>query len=172
VVPDLLRPGLALVVCGINPGLWSGWHGHHFAGPANRLWPALHRAGITPRRLAASDREELLDLGVGITNLVPRTTAVASELSTAELREGAERVRGLVAALRPGAVAVLGMGAYRTAFRDPRAPLGRQDGGLAGRPLWVLPNPSGLQQRYTVDEIAEGLAAAYREGRRGITADA
>lgn len=169
-VPDLLAEGMTLLVCGINPGLWSGWHGHHFAGPANRLWPALHRAGITPRRLAAAEREELLGLGVGITNLVPRTTAVASELSSAELREGADRLRTLVGDHRPGAVAVLGMTAYRTAFRDPGAPMGRQDAPLAGVPVWVLPNPSGLQARYGVDQIAALLRDAFADGARRVAA--
>lgn len=167
VVPDMLEPGLRLLICGINPGLWSGWSGHHFAGPANRLWPALERAGITPRRLQASERAELLQLGVGLTNLVARTTAQAAEVSTAELREGATRLTGVVARHHPGAVAVLGMGAYRTAFRRPDAPLGRQSESLAGRPVWVLPNPSGLQVRYGIDDIARLLREAYDHDDRG-----
>lgn len=163
-IPDLVRPGLRLLICGINPGLWSGHTGHHFAGPANRLWPALERAGITPRRLRAHEREELLERGVGITNLVARTSALASDLTTAELRDGAERLERLVAEIAPRAVAVLGMGAYRTAFRRPRAPLGRQETTLAGVPLWVLPNPSGLQQRYGVEVVSDLLRDAYAHG--------
>lgn len=163
-IPDLVAEGLHLLICGINPGLWSGYTGHHFAGPANRLWPALERAGITPRRLVAAERDELLARGVGITNLVGRTSALASDLTTAELRAGGVRLEGLVADIRPGAVAILGMGAYRTAFRRPRAPLGRQEVDLAGTPLWVLPNPSGLQQRYGVDVVADLLREAYTAG--------
>ena len=104
----------------------------------------------------------LPSLGIGITNLVARTTAAASELSAGELRDGAVTLERRVRRLRPGAVAVVGMQAYRTAFRRPRAGMGRQDEDLAGAGLWVLPNPSGLQARY---QLAE-MVAAYAELRR------
>jgi len=167
-VPDLLGDRPALLVCGINPGLWSGWSGHHFAGPGNRLWPALERAGITPRRLRPHETDDLVGCGVGITNLVHRTTARADEVGRDELRAGAARLEDLVARVRPGAVVVLGMGAYRTAFARPRAGLGRQDEAVGGRPLWVAPNPSGLQARYGLPEIAAVLAAAHAEGLRAL----
>lgn len=165
-MPDVVADGLRLLLCGINPGLWSGWSGHHFARPGNRFWPALHRAGLTPRVLDPAEEGLLPALGIGITNLVPRTTAAAAELGADELRLGARRLEALVARHRPGAVAVLGMGAYRTAFGRPRASLGRQPEPLAGAPLWVVPNPSGLQARYGLDEIAALLAEAWREGGR------
>lgn len=164
VVPDVVADGLALLVCGINPGLWTAWAGHHFARPGNRFWTALHRAGITPRVLRPDQERELLELGVGITNMVPRTTPAASELRRDEIVAGGARLTRLVGRRRPGAVAVLGAGAYRTAFGDPRAPLGRQSRPLAGAPVWVVPNPSGLQARYGVDEIAALLRAAWDEG--------
>lgn len=160
-IPDNVGPGLRLLLCGINPGLWSGWSGHHFAGPANRLWPALERAGITPSRLTAADGALLREVGVGITNLVPRTTATAAEVTRDELRAGGQRLQDLVEQIAPAAVAVLGMGAYRVAFACPDAALGRQPTLLAGRPVWLLPNPSGLQARYGVDVIAELLREAY-----------
>jgi double-stranded uracil-DNA glycosylase len=166
-VPDVVADGLRLLLCGINPGLWSGWSGHHFARPGNRFWPALHRAGLTPRVLDPAEEGLLPALGIGITNLVPRTTAAAAELGADELRRGARRLEALVARHRPGAVAVLGMGAYRTAFGRPRATLGRQPEPLAGAPLWVVPNPSGLQARYGLDEIAGLLAEAWRAPRNG-----
>jgi TDG/mug DNA glycosylase family protein len=162
-VPDVVAPGLRLLICGINPGVVSGETGHHFARPGNRFWPALERAGITPRRLRPDEQHLLPALGVGVTNLVARTTAAATEVTPAELREGADRLRALVADLRPRAVAVLGMGAYRTAFRAPRAPIGRQADDLEGAALWVLPNPSGLQARYGTEEIAAGLRAAWQD---------
>jgi TDG/mug DNA glycosylase family protein len=165
-VPDVVADGLRLLVCGINPGLWSGWSGHHFARPGNRFWPALHRAGLTPRVLDPAEEGLLPALGIGITNLVPRTTAAAAELGADELRRGARRLEALVARRRPGAVAVLGLGAYRTAFGRPRAGPGRQPEPLVGAPLWAVPNPSGLQARYGVDEIAALLAEAWEEGGR------
>lgn len=163
-IPDRVAPGLRLVLCGINPGLWSGHTGHHFAGPGNRLWPALEAAGITPGRLAAADADRLLERGVGITNLVMRTTATAAEVTRAELVAGGARLEALAERIRPGAVAVLGMGAYRQAFGVPDATLGRRPECLGGAPVWLLPNPSGLQARYGVDVIAALLAEAYAAG--------
>src|SRR5690242_19442585 len=87
-IPDVIAPGLRVLFCGINPSLYSGATGYHFARRGNRFWPALHASGFTPRRLDPSEQEELLDYGLGITNLVPRATVRADELSRAELREG------------------------------------------------------------------------------------
>jgi TDG/mug DNA glycosylase family protein len=165
-VPDVVADGLRLLVCGINPGLWSGWSGHHFARPGNRFWRALHAAGLTPEVLAPGDDAALLAHGIGITNLVHRTTAAASELAPAELRAGARRLELLVTRRRPGAVAVLGVQAYRIAFERPRAAVGRQDEPVGGRPVWVVPNPSGLQAHYGLAAIAALLRAAGEEGHR------
>lgn len=163
-VPDLVAPRLPLLVCGINPGLWSGYRGLHFAGPGNRLWPALALAGITTRRLAPAETAALLEAGVGITNLVARSTATAAELAPDELRAGRARLEALVARLAPGALAMLGLGAYRTAFGRRAAGLGRQEEPVAGVPVWVAPNPSGLQARYGVEVIAGVLREAHAEG--------
>jgi TDG/mug DNA glycosylase family protein len=152
---------------GINPGLWTAWSGHHFARPGNRFWVALHAAGLTPRVLDPAEQGDLLALGIGITNLVPRTTAAAAELTPAELRAGGERLAALVARHRIRTVAILGMGAYRTAFGRPRAPMGRQPEPLGGAALWVVPNPSGLQARYGVDEIAALLREAWEAASPG-----
>lgn len=161
-VPDVLAPGLRVLFVGINPGLYSGATGHHFARPGNRFWPVLHRAGFTPRVLAPWEERELLDLGLGITNLVHRATATAAELDASELRAGVRELHVKVAALAPRWVAVLGVGAYRTAFARPRAVVGGQPERLAGSGVWVLPNPSGLNAHYQLDD----LAAAYAELRR------
>jgi TDG/mug DNA glycosylase family protein len=163
-VPDVVADGLRLLVCGINPGLWSAWSGHHFAGPGNRFWPALHLAGLTPRVLAPWEEQRLLDHGVGVTNMVARATASAAELAAAEVRAGRRRLEDLVDRHRPGAVAVMGMGAYRTAFGEPSAALGRQEHGICGVPAWVLPNPSGLQARYGLETIAALLRQASSDG--------
>ncbi|HSV66505.1 MAG TPA: G/U mismatch-specific DNA glycosylase [Mycobacteriales bacterium] len=156
-IPDVVGPGLAVLFCGINPGLWSGATGHHFARPGNRFWPALHLAGFTPRRLRPDEQDLLPTYGLGITNLVSRATARAAELSAAELRAGGEVLAGLVGRLCPGVVAVVGVTAYRTAFDRPNAAVGPQPVKLAGAPLWVLPNPSGLNAHYTLDGIAAEL---------------
>jgi TDG/mug DNA glycosylase family protein len=149
---------------GINPGLYSGATGHHFARPGNRFWPALHGAGLTPQLLQPDETDELLALGIGITNLVNRTTATAAELDPAELRAGAARLRETIAALRPATVAILGVTAYRTAFDQPKAGLGRQPVALGDSVLWLLPNPSGLNAHYQLPE----LIALFREVRESL----
>jgi TDG/mug DNA glycosylase family protein len=164
-VPDLVGDTPPrLVFVGINPGLWTAATGTHFAHPGNRFYPALHRAGITPRELdrvaglSDADRRELTDRGIAITNVVRRATAKASELTDDELRAGgAELVRRLEA-WRPAVVAIAGVTAYRTAFGARAASVGRQEAPLAGAELWVVPNPSGLNAHETTDT----LAARYR----------
>ena len=147
-VPDLVAPGLRVLLVGINPSLWTGWSGFHFGRPSNRLWPTLHEAGFTDRRLRPEDTDALLAAGIGITNLVNRATARADELTDDEIRAGQPRLAETVRTWRPRAVAVLGITAYRTAFRRPRATVGPQPEPLEGAALWVLPNPSGLNAHY------------------------
>jgi double-stranded uracil-DNA glycosylase len=158
-VPDVLGPDLDVVFVGINPGLWSGAVGHHFARPGNRFWKALHRSGFTDRLLAAEEDAALLGWHLGVTNLVARTTATAAELSTDELRLGARRLGERLAPLRPRFVAVLGIGAYRAGFGRPRATLGPQEEDLRGSPLWVLPNPSGLNAHHQLADLTERFRA-------------
>ena len=158
-IPDLVRPDLRVLLVGINPSLWSGWSGRHFGRPSNRLWPTLHEAGFTARRLRPEDTGELLIAGIGITNLVNRATARADELTDEEIRAGVPRLEKLVARLRPRSVAVLGVTAYRTAFRRPRARVGRQAETLDGSALWVLPNPSGLNAHYQQPALTAEYAA-------------
>jgi double-stranded uracil-DNA glycosylase len=152
-IPDVLGPGLDVVFVGINPGLWSGAVGHHFARPGNRFWKALHGSGFTDRILSPLEDASLLERNLGVTNLVARTTATAVELSAEELRLGAVRLGGRLEPLRPRFVAVLGIGAYRTGFGLPRATLGPQEEDLGGARLWVLPNPSGLNAHYQLPEL-------------------
>ena len=159
VVPDLVRPGLPVLLCGINPSLWSGAVGLHFASPSNRLWPTLHAAGWTPRRLHPSETDAVLDAGLGITNLVPRATARADELDDDELREGLPRVAALAERVAPRWVAFLGMTAYRTAAGDRRAAVGPQERRLGPAGVWLLPNPSGLNASWQLPRLAEAYAA-------------
>ncbi|WP_051836053.1 G/U mismatch-specific DNA glycosylase [Streptomyces sp. NRRL WC-3742] len=154
-IADVTGPNLKVLFCGINPGLWSGATGHHFARPGNRFWPALHRSGFTPRLLRPEEQGELPALGLGITNVAPRTTAKADELTAEELREGGAALTARVLRLRPRVLAVLGIGAYRTAFGRRKAAIGRQPEGIGDTEVWVLPNPSGLNAHYTLDALAE-----------------
>jgi TDG/mug DNA glycosylase family protein len=156
-VPDLIDIGLDVLFCGINPGLYSGATRHHFARPGNRFWPALHRAGFTPRLFTPREEEVLLSHGLGITNLVARATAAASELTDDELRAGRRRLERKVRRYRPRWVAVVGIGAYRIAFRRPRAVAGRQPEQLGSTGVWVLPNPSGLNANHQIADLARAF---------------
>ncbi len=161
-IPDVVAPGLAVLFSGINPGLYSAATGHHFARPGNRFWPALHRSGFTPRQLRPDEQEELLGYGLGITNVADRATARADELSTAELVAGAERLTAKVLRFRPRWLAVVGVTAYRTAFRRPKASFGAQMETIGATRIWVLPNPSGLNASWTTPRLAE----AFQDLRR------
>jgi TDG/mug DNA glycosylase family protein len=161
-VPDVLAPGLRVLFCGINPGLWSAAVGHHFARPGNRFWKALHLAGFTDRLLAPDEEPELLRRGLGITNLVDRATATAAALTPEELHAGAHRLAAKVHSAHPQLVAVLGVGAYRTAFAKPRATVGPQPDPIGGATAWVLPNPSGLNAHYQLPALAEAFAELRR----------
>ncbi len=161
-VPDLVGPGMRVLLCGINPSLWSGAVGLHFARPANRLWATLHLAGFTSRRLHPSETGELLAAGIGVTNLVHEATARAEEVSTEQLKAGVAPLTALVERWQPGCVAFLGLSAYRTGFGRPRATVGRQPEPLGPAAVWLLPNPSGLNAHYQQPE----LTAAYAELRR------
>ncbi|MGQ0640877.1 MAG: G/U mismatch-specific DNA glycosylase [Gemmatimonadaceae bacterium] len=152
-VPDLLAPGLSVVFCGINPGLYSAATGHHFARPGNRFWPALHRAGFTPRQLAPDEERELLKLGYGMTMVVRRGTATAAQLSNDEYVAGARALVRKVRKYRPRMLAVLGVGAYRAAFARPKAALGLQPERIGETELWLLPNPSGLNANYQLADL-------------------
>jgi len=160
-IPDVIAPGLRVLFCGINPSLYSGATGYHFARPGNRFWPALHAGGFTPRRLDPSEQSELPEYGVGITNVVARATARADELSDAELREGGVVLARKVARYRPRWLAVVGITAYRAAFRQPKAKVGDQPDSIGGAAVWVLPNPSGLNAHWTAATLADEFAALH-----------
>lgn len=166
-VPDLVAPGLRVLLCGINPSLWSGAVGLHFARPANRLWATLHLAGFTDRRLHPSETGELLAAGIGVTNLVHEATARADEVSPDQLRAGVGRLTELVTRWAPAYVAFLGLSAYRIGFVRPKAAIGPQAEQLGSARIWLLPNPSGLNAHYQQPE----LTAAYAELRRAAYDD-
>ena len=166
-IPDVLPAKgepFRVLFCGINPGLYSAATGWHFARPGNRFWPALHQSGFTPRQLKPSEQDELAGYGLGITNIAPRATAQAAELTPAELRDGAARLLALIDARRPRVVAIAGVTAYRTAFALPKAIIGPQPEPLGTARLWILPNPSGLNAHETVLSLAD----RFRELRKAI----
>jgi TDG/mug DNA glycosylase family protein len=163
-VPDVIADDLRVLFCGINPGLYSAWSGHHFARPGNRFWPALHIGGFTKRLLRPSEERELLSTGCGITNIAARASASADELAPAELVAGGRKLVGRVRRRQPRFLAVLGVGAYRVAFGRPKAGLGLQTERIGETQIWVLPNPSGLNAHFQVADLgalfAELLIAA------------
>ena len=171
-VSDVIAAGLDVLFCGINPGLYSGATGHHFARPGNRFWPALHLSGFTDRLLEPFEERELLAHGVGVTNLVARATAQAGELTDDELRRGARRLTRKLLEFEPRYLAVLGVSAFRTGFGKPHAAVGPQNESIGNTRLWVLPNPSGLNAHYQLPALTEefrrllGSARPDYDGRR------
>ncbi|HEV8606253.1 MAG TPA: G/U mismatch-specific DNA glycosylase [Tepidisphaeraceae bacterium] len=154
-VPDLIRPNLDVLFVGINPGLYTAAVGHHFARPGNRFWPAMHKGGFTPHRFSPFDSAQLLDLNLGITNMCPRPTAMAHQLSTHELRAGARALTRKVLRHTPRFIAVIGITSYRIAFNRKEAVLGLQNQTIGDTRIWVLPNPSGLNAHYQVSDLAK-----------------
>ncbi len=157
-IKDVLAPGLRVVFVGINPGLYSGAVGHHFARPGNRFWKTLHKAGFTDRELSPFEDRQLLRYGVGVTNLVARTTRAAEELTPEELALGARRLERKICQIRPKVVAFVGVTAYRTAFRRPKASIGPQPEGLCAARIWVLPNTSGRTAAYRPADFVKTFA--------------
>ena len=152
-VPDVIAPHLRVLFCGINPGLYTAAVGHHFARPGNRFWPALHKSGFTDRLLSPFEERELLKSGLGITNIVAHATASASELTKEDFVKGGRALRSKIRRYRPGIVAILGVGAYRQAFGQPKASVGEQPKQIHSARIWVLPNPSGLNANYQLPEL-------------------
>jgi len=150
-VRDVIAPDLRVLFCGINPGLYTAAIGHHFGRPGNRFWTVLHLSRFTDRLLSPFEERALLDLDLGITNIVNKATRVAEELTLDELRAGARVLERKVRRNHPRALAVLGLGAYRVAFARPRASVGRQPETIGDTALWVLPNPSGRTASYQMD---------------------
>jgi double-stranded uracil-DNA glycosylase len=156
-IPDIIAPGLRVLFAGINPGLYSAAAGYHFARPGNRFWPALHQSGFTPRQLQPSEQDQLLSLGLGITNVAPRATARAAELSPAELRAGAQVLTAKTIEFAPRWLAVVGVTAYRTAFGRLDAVVGPQLDRIGSARVWVLPNPSGLNASWPTPKLIEAF---------------
>jgi len=158
-LPDIITPGLSVLFSGINPGLHAATTGRHFAGRSNRFWQTLHLAGFTPERLRPEDDMRLLDYGCGLTTVVARPTVTAAEVSLAELRAGVRAFNLKVAQYRPRHVAFLSKVAYGAVLNCKDVQWGRQPTKLYGATIWVLPNPSGLNRRFRLED----LVRAYSE---------
>lgn len=169
-IPDIIAPGLRVLFCGINPSLMSAALNCHFARPGNRFWPALHASGFTPRLLKPQENERLLDHRLGVTNIVPRATRSAAELEDDEYRAGVAALERKTRRYRPAIVAVLGVGAYRTGFGEPKAKLGPQERRVGPSRLYVLPNPSGLNAHFSPKQLGQ-LFAGLREYAEAIEAE-
>jgi TDG/mug DNA glycosylase family protein len=161
-VPDVITHGLAVLFCGINPGLYTAAIGHHFGRPGNRFWPTLHLAGFTPRLFAPSEELELLPLGYGITNVVARATLGADELKNSEIIAGGKILTAKVLEFAPRFLAILGIGAYRIAFDKPKAKVGLQPDTIGETRVWILPNPSGLNAHYQLADLGRLFAELLR----------
>ena len=156
-LPDVIAPGLAVLFCGINPGLYTAAIGCHFGRPGNRFWPALHGAGFTDRLFDPSEQRKLLALGYGITNIVRVATATGAELSLAQLQAGARSLVRRVGRCQPKCLAVVGIDAYRKAFGHPKAQIGPQPETIGATRIWVLPNPSGLNANYQLADFIKAF---------------
>jgi double-stranded uracil-DNA glycosylase len=160
-LPDVIAPNLRFLFAGINPSLYSAAVGHHFARPGNRFWPTLHAAGFTDHLLSPAEDRTILNLGLGLTNIVPAATARADEVSHAQLVAGRRQLLRKIRRYTPQCLAVLGLTAFRVAWDQPKATLGLQSAKIASTVVWVLPNPSGLNASYQIPR----LAALLREMR-------
>ncbi|MYS24163.1 DNA glycosylase [Streptomyces sp. SID4948] len=156
---DIVGDRLDVIFVGINPGLRSAVRGHSFSTPGNRMWPALHRSGFTPHQFRPEQERDLLDLGLGLTTLVRRATARASDLTREEYLRGAEDLLARMEILRPAWLAFLGVTGYRTAFGFRQARTGPQSATIAGAHVWIVPNPSGLNAHYPPAALAEEFTA-------------
>jgi len=153
-VADVIGKNLKVLFVGINPGLYTAAIGHHFGRPGNRFWPALYAGGFTNRLLSPYEERELLKDGYGITNVAPRATATADDLSLGEIQRGGKALSEKIKKYEPGMAAILGIRTYRAAFHFPKAKIGLQKERIGSTQVWVLPNPSGLNAHYQPRDLA------------------
>jgi TDG/mug DNA glycosylase family protein len=154
-VPDLATKNLTVLFVGINPGLYTAAIGCHFGRPGNRFWPALYGGGFTPRLFSPFEQSLLLELNLGITNIVARATVRADELTNEELVAGGQQLRAKVKRWRPTVVAFLGLQPYRVISGVKDAHVGLQEASFGSSHAWLLPNPSGLNAHYQPTALAK-----------------
>jgi double-stranded uracil-DNA glycosylase len=158
-LPDILGKGLDVIFCGINPALSAAAAGHHFVARSNRFWRVIHQAGFTPEEVRPEDDRTILQHGCGLTAVVERPTASAAQLSTEEFVAAAAPFERKIAQYAPRFVAFLGKAAYAALSSRRDIAWGPQAALLGGAAVWVLPNPSGRNRAFSLDQ----LVSAYRE---------
>jgi len=158
---DLLLPGLEVVFCGINPGIKSASDGHHFSGYNNRFWKALHQSGFTPYQIEAVDDKTILDFKYGLTTAVGKATLSADELSKADFESSFEGFKQKMIHYHPQVIAFLGKAAFQAFYNSKRVSWGLQDIEINGIKVWILPNPSGLNLGFKLNDLVEEYQKLY-----------
>lgn len=150
---DLLRQNLSVVFCGINPGLKSALDGHHFSRKSNRFWKVLYQAGFTPHQIEPVNDATILNYGYGLTTAVARATVRADELSKKEFADSIEAFELKMKQFRPEWIAFLGKPAYEAFSGIKKLNWGPQTEKFSGTKVWVLPNPSGLNRGFQLEDL-------------------
>jgi double-stranded uracil-DNA glycosylase len=163
--PDILTEGLDVVFCGLNYAASAVEDGYHFSHRNNRFWPVLYLAGFTDVRLQPADQRRLLDYGCGVTAVVQRPTRAASEVSPAEFRDARPEFEAKIRRYAPRAIAFLGKRALASMLGVSDVGWGRYVPGFAGANAWVLPNPSGLNIGFSLEQLVD----AYSELRQALS---
>ena len=153
ILTDLIAPNLKVIFCGINPGLKSALDGHHFSGRSNRFWRVLHQAGFTPYEIEPQNDATILDFGYGLTTAVARATVRADELLKGEFDESIEIFEKKMEKFKPKYIAFLGKAAYMAFSNKKQISWGLQPENFRGISVWVLPNPSGLNRGFTLNDL-------------------
>jgi double-stranded uracil-DNA glycosylase len=161
-LPDIIAPRLAVIFCGINPGLTAAVAGHHFVARSNRFWRAIHLAGFTPEEILPENDRTILQHGCGLTTVVERPTARADQLSAQEFLAAAATFEQKITHYAPGFVAFLGKAAYSALSGRRDIAWGRQPTALGGAAVWVLPNPSGRNRAFSLDQLVGAYRQLYR----------
>jgi TDG/mug DNA glycosylase family protein len=167
-LPDVIAERLAVVFCGINPGMTAAALGHHFAGRGNRFWRVLHRAGFTPQEFRPENGQKILQYGYGMTTAVDRPTARADQLSAQSFKAAAAVFEAKIARYAPRFVAFLGKAAYAALTGEREIAWGPQHGVFGGSSVWVLPNPSGRNRAFSLDRLIIAYHQLYLATREDI----
>ena len=160
---DIITKNLKVLFCGINPGLKSASDGHHFSGRSNRFWKVLHQSGFTPQQINPENDTAILDLGYGLTTAVARPTTRADELSKEEFKDAIEILKNKIKEFQPQYIAFLGKAAYKAFSGKKQILWGLQSDDFCGTKVWILPNPSGLNRGFTIDDLVTHYAELYQE---------
>ncbi|MBK1896709.1 G/U mismatch-specific DNA glycosylase [Chryseobacterium paridis] len=158
---DIIAKNLTVIFCGINPGLKSANDGHHFSGRSNRFWKVLHQSGFTPYQIEAVNDTTILDFGLGLTTAVARPTSRADELSKEEFDNSLESFKAKITEFQPKYIAFLGKAAYKAFSKKKEIPWGLQPEDFCGSRVWVVPNPSGLNRGFTLDDLVVSYGELY-----------